>query len=76
MYTEQDTYLYKGRLYQVQKVLPSDFVTVSRSALLNYHQLDHLQILSNGNIDAILNNELHVQISRRRIKELKERLGL
>ena len=76
VYTEQDTYLYKGRLYQVQKVLPSDFVTVSRSALLNYHQLDHLQILSNGNIDALLNNELHVQISRRRIKELKEMLGL
>ncbi len=76
VYTEQETYLYKGRLYQVQKVLPSDFVTASRSAVLNYHQLDHLQILSDGNIDAVLKNKMHVQISRRKIKELKERLGL
>lgn len=76
VYTEQETYLYKGRLYQVQKVLPSDFVTASRSAVLNYHQLDHLQILSDGNIDPVLKNKMHVQISRRKIKELKERLGL
>ena len=76
VYTEQETYLYKVRLYQVQKVLPSDFVTASRSAVLNYHQLDHLQILSDGNIDAVLKNKMHVQISRRKIKELKERLGL
>ena len=76
VYTEQETYLYKGRLYQVQKVLSSDFVTASRSAVLNYHQLDHLQILSDGNIDAVLKNKMHVQISRRKIKELKERLGL
>lgn len=76
VYTEQATYLYKGRLYQVKNVLPADFVTASRSAMLNYHRIDHLQILSNGNIDAVLKNKMHVQISRRKIRELKERLGL
>ena len=51
VYTEQDTYLYKGRLYQVQKVLPSDFVTVSRSALLNYHQYYHYSEFANDLTD-------------------------
>lgn len=76
VYTETENYLYKGRLYQIQQLLPSDFVMASRSALVNYHKLDHLQILNDGNVDAILKNNLTVQISRRKIKTLKEVLGL
>lgn len=76
VYTETENYLYKGRLYQIQQLLPSDFVMASRSALVNYHKLDHLQILNDGNVDAILKNNLTVQISRRKIKNLKEVLGL
>jgi DNA-binding LytR/AlgR family response regulator len=33
-------------------------------------------MLENGNIDAILENKIDVQISRRKIKNLKEKLGL
>lgn len=76
VYTETENYLYKGRLYQIQQLLPSDFVMASRSALVNYHKLDYLQILNDGNVDAILKNNLTVQISRRKIKTLKEVLGL
>ena len=76
VYATDNVYLYKGRLYQVQNLLPQEFVTVSRGSIINYHQLDHLQIMNNGNIDAILKNKIRVQVSRRRIKELKERLGL
>lgn len=76
VYTETENYLYKGRLYQIQQLLPSDFVMASRSALVNCHKLDHLQILSDGNVDAILKNNLTVQISRRKIKNLREVLGL
>lgn len=52
VYTEENVYLFKGRLYQINKLLPADFVAVSRSSVVNYHRLDHLEILSNGNIDA------------------------
>lgn len=76
VYATDNVYLYKGRLYQVQNLLPQEFVTVSRGSIINYNQLDHLQIMNNGNIDAILKNKIRVQVSRRRIKELKERLGL
>ncbi|PAB50594.1 LytTR family DNA-binding domain-containing protein [Lactobacillus johnsonii] len=76
VYTEENVYLFKGRLYQINKLLPADFVAVSRSSVINYHRLDHLEILSNGNIDANLKNKMTVQVSRRKIRTLKERLGI
>lgn len=76
VYTEENVYLFKGRLYQINKLLPADFVAVSRSSVINYHRLDHLEILSNGNIDASLKNKMTVQVSRRKIRTLKERLGI
>lgn len=45
VYATDNVYLYKGRLYQVQNLLPQEFVTVSRGSIINYNQLDHLQIL-------------------------------
>lgn len=74
--TENGNYQFKGRLYQVKNRLPSDFIEASRSAIINYRFIDHLEFISNGNIDAVMKNGLRVQISRRKIKNLKERLGL
>lgn len=74
--TQNQKYVYRGRLYQVQSVLPNDFIMISRGAIVNYHFIDHLEIINTGNIDALLENRLRVQVSRRRIKDLKERLGL
>ena len=76
IYTQSDKYIFKGRLYQIEKNLPSDFIMASRSAVINYRKLDHLKMLENGNIDAILENKIDVQISRGKIKNLKEKLGL
>lgn len=74
--TKDGSYQFKGRLYQVKDRLPSDFIEASRSTIINYRFIDHLEIISNGNIDAVMKNGLRVQISRRKIKNLKERLGL
>lgn len=73
---QKQQYVYKGRLYQVKQVLPDCFLAASRSAIVNYKQIDHLELLDNGNIDAIMKNEMRVQFSRRKIKGLKEKLGL
>ncbi len=76
IYDEAQNYRYKGRLYQIKNVLPHDFLTASRSAIINYRKIDHLEIMDGGNIDVIMKNQIRVQISRRKIKDLKERLGL
>ena len=74
--TEADSYVFRGRLYQVEKILPDNFVVVSRSSIVNYHLIDHLEIIRIGNIDAIMKNGLRIQVARRKIKYLKERIGL
>lgn len=74
--TQSQTYTYRDRLSRLNDDLPSDFIKASRSATFNYHHLDHLELQANGLIDAVLTNQQHVQISRRNIKYLKERLGL
>lgn len=76
VYTLAEQFEYKERLYKVKEQLPYDFFTASRSSIINYHQIDHLEMVEGGNIDVILKNERRVQISRRRIKDLKARLGL
>lgn len=73
---QQQQYVYKGRLYQVEQILPDYFLAASRSAIVNYKQIDHLELLDNGNIDAVMKNKMRVQFSRRKIKGLKEKLGL
>ena len=52
------------------------FIEASRSAIFNYRKIDHLEILGSGMIDVILENQMRVGISRRKIRILKERLGL
>lgn len=76
VYTDEDSYEYHGRLYQVKDELPNTFIEASRSAIFNYQKIDHLEILGSGMIDVILENQMRVGISRRKIRILKERLGL
>lgn len=76
VYTDEDSYEYHGRLYQVKDELPNTFIEASRSAIFNYRKIDHLEILGSGMIDVILENQMRVGISRRKIRILKERLGL
>lgn len=74
--TENASYSYHENLSNLKTKLPNDFLEASRSAIFNFHKIDHLELLDNGAIDVILQNKQRVQISRRKIKVLKERLGL
>ena len=74
--TEQEQYDYKSRLYEVMQILPDYFLEASRSTIVNYKKIHHLEMLNNGNIDAVMKNEMRVQFSRRKIRALKEKLGL
>lgn len=76
VYTQKKQYEYKGPLYEIEEMLPSDFIISSRSATFNFQKIDHLEVAVNSGIDVILDNDLRVQIARRKFKELKRRLGL
>ena len=76
IYTEKQQLIYNDRLSNLKVDLPSYFIEASRSAIFNYQHIDHLELLNNGLIDVVLTNKHRVQISRRNIKNLKERLGI
>ena len=76
IYTEKQQLIYNDRLSNLKVDLPSYFIEASRSAIFNYQHIDHLELLNNELIDLVLTNKHRVQISRRNIKNLKERLGI
>ena len=76
VYTERRQLTYNDRLSNLKTNLPNYFIEASRSAIFNYQHIDHLELLNNGLIDVVLTNKHRVQISRRNIKNLKERLGI
>ncbi|WP_390892220.1 LytTR family DNA-binding domain-containing protein [Levilactobacillus namurensis] len=56
--------------------LPGEFIEASRGTVINYQKIDHLELLGNGKIDVLMTNQQRVQMSRRKIKNLKEKLGI
>ncbi|MPQ35086.1 LytTR family DNA-binding domain-containing protein [Limosilactobacillus fermentum] len=74
--TNNKHYKYRKPIYVLKAELNNDFIEASRSAIFNYKHLDHLELLGNGSIDAVMKNHYRIPISRRKVKNLKERLGL
>ncbi|WP_125981546.1 LytTR family DNA-binding domain-containing protein [Loigolactobacillus iwatensis] len=71
-----ETLLLKQRLYQLELILPSDFIRVSKSEIVNYHHIDHLELSNNGLINILLTNQSRALVSRRYMTALKRRIGL
>lgn len=76
IYTENQQLSYHDRLSNMKVNLPNYFIEASRSAIFNFNYIDHLELLDNGQIDVVLTNNNRIQISRRNIRNLKERLGI
>ncbi|MHC6174825.1 LytTR family DNA-binding domain-containing protein [Lactiplantibacillus plantarum] len=74
--TTDNVYYCKSRISQLIEQLPSQFIESARGTIINYKKIDHLELLDNGKIDVIMTNNERVQISRRKIKNLKEKLGI
>ena len=74
-HTADDLYRIKNKLYELEKILPFNFVRVSKSAILN---IDHIYSLEKNITSASLVkfNKSHKQlyVSRNYYKNLKQRL--
>lgn len=74
--TFNQNYRYNSRITSIKDELSDDFLEASRSAIFNIKHIDHLELLDNGSIDVILKNQQRIQMARRKIKNLKEKLGI
>lgn len=74
--TATDNYLLGLPLYQVLELLPTDFLQISQSEIINIKQIDHLKLTGSGLIQITLKNGQITYSSRRYLKAIKEKLQL
>ncbi|VTS48559.1 LytTr DNA-binding domain-containing protein [Streptococcus anginosus] len=74
--TATDTYLLGFPLYQVLELLPTDFLQISQSEIINIEHINHLKLTGSGLIQIAMKNGQITYSSRRYLKVIKEKLQL
>ena len=74
--TASQTYSVDLRLYQVLEILPTTFIQISQSEIVNIDSISHLKLTPNGLVEIFLKNESFTYSSRRYLKTIKEKLEL
>ena len=74
--TATGNYLLGLPLYQVLELLPTDFLQISQSEIINIKHIDHLKLTGSGLIQIAMKNGQITYSSRRYLKVIKEKLQL
>ena len=72
--TIQGEYPLGLRLYQVLEKLPSYFIKISQSEIINLKEIERFNITPNGLVEIHLKNKETTYSSRRYLKAIKEKL--
>lgn len=75
-HTRDNVYQVKYRLYELEEILPRNFLRISKSAIINVREIYSLSksSLSTTNVAAFSNSHKQVFVSRHYVKLLKEKL--
>ncbi len=68
--------LLRYRLYELENLLPANFIRINKSALANVDCLERFSASFSGAIDAIFQSGYQEYISRRCFAEIKRRFGI
>lgn len=72
----KNRYVLGKPLYELESILDIGFVRISKSAIVNISQIDHVEASFNGTMELVMKNGVTDYISRSFRKDFKERLGL
>ena len=72
----KNRYVLDKPLYELENMLDVRFVRISKSAIVNISQINHVEASFNGTMELVMKNGIIDYISRRFRKSFKERLGL
>lgn len=72
----KNRYILDKPLYELENILDSSFVRISKSAIVNINQINHVEASFNGTMELVMKNGVTDYISRSFRKSFKERLGL
>lgn len=76
VYTENNEYLIKKPLYQLEETLGSDFVRISKTTIVNLKKIERVAPSLKGMMFIQLKNGLKDNISRKYLPEFKQALDL
>lgn len=76
VYTKEECYETKYRLYELEEILSVNFLRVSKSLVVNIRKVRSVKSEINGRMTAELLNGERVVISRSYVKDLKRKLGV
>lgn len=74
--TDKDKYQLKQRLYQLEEMLPDNFVKINQSCIANIRQIKKFDTSISGTLVINFKNGYKDYVSRRQMKAVKERFGL
>ncbi len=73
---ENDKLRLKERLYKIEESLPADFVRINQSCIANIKKIRRFDTSISGTLRVVFKNGHTDYVSRRQLKQVKERLGL
>ncbi|MBQ4348202.1 MAG: LytTR family transcriptional regulator [Clostridia bacterium] len=74
--TENEKLLLKERLYQIEEKLGNNFVKINQSCIGNINSIKSFDVSVSGTLKVIFKNGYTDYVSRRQIKNVKERFGI
>lgn len=74
VHTGQEVYEVKKRLYELEHLLPPNFVRISKSVIINIEKAEFYTPMMNGLMKVSMKNSLVAYISRKYLKEAKNRI--
>lgn len=73
---ENEKYRLKSRLYQLEENLSDNFVKINQSCIANIKKIGRFKATVGGSLTVVFKNGYVDFVSRRNLKNVKERLGL
>ena len=74
--TEKEKLLLKMRLYSIEEKLSEDFIKINQSTVINIKKIHRFDVSVTGTLKVVLKNGYTDYVARRRIKNVKERIGI
>ena len=74
--TEDGKLMIKNRLYQLEEKLTENFIKINQSCIANIKKIQRFDASFSGSLSVIFKNGYTDYVSRRQMKNVKERLGV
>lgn len=74
--TAEEKWQIKRRLYQIEDQLPDNFVKINQSCLANMEGIERFEASFGASLTVVFKNGHRDYVSRRQVKQVKERLGI